>query len=117
MYITHQFYDNFASWANSYVCTYKTLQEAKNEMYDSILTSISKTEKEDMEKIIKILKSRTNETCDNTSYYIVDNYWEDRYYFDIIDTDSKNLKRFILNFPYLLFSLQFLVLFRLSLRL
>ena len=107
MFITHQFYDNSMSGANSYVMVYKTLQQAKNEMYNTIYTSLAHCEKETMEKFVKLLKeaisedSVIEETVDNftiaftsTQYEIRNNYDEDRYFFCILDTDKEDYSQF-----------------------
>ena len=107
MFITHNFYDNSMSWANSYVQVFSTLQDAKNEMYDTIYSSISHCEKETMEKFIELLKNAKSkdsiieETVEDFFigytekwYEIRDNYDEDRYFFAIIDTRIEDYSQF-----------------------
>jgi hypothetical protein len=89
------------SGANSYVQAFNSLQEAKDEMYDTIRSCLSRCEPGTMDKFIELLKGAESEdntieeTVDtftiaftSTQYEIRDNYDEDRYFFAILDTDN-----------------------------
>jgi c-di-AMP phosphodiesterase-like protein len=104
MYICHQFYDNSMSWANSYVEAFFSEKDAKNEMYNSIISCISHCEKETMDRMIELLKTHTEwdstieETVDGFTiaytefeYEIRDNYEEDQYHFMILNTEEWEL--------------------------
>lgn len=106
MYITHQHYENSMSWANSYVRVFKTIEEAENEMYDTIYCCLAHCEKETMDKIVELLKDYYHKKKDyeyNTVidwfsieneagyYYITDEYEEDEYKFKILDTECQEL--------------------------
>lgn len=101
MYITHEHYENSMSWANSYVSVYDTLEEAKNEMSDSIRCHISRCDKADMDRMIDLLSAIESDetqyeakvwdfvmTYSKRGYYIHDKFEEDEYHFLILDTEK-----------------------------
>jgi hypothetical protein len=111
MFVVHQFYENSQSWANSRVECFNVLEEAQECMCDTILdnyksvSNISWMEKEDALEVVKILRERTHETieetvweftvqCDDMWYYLVDNYGEDQYHCQIIDTNLETISQF-----------------------
>ena len=55
-YITHFFYENSRSWANSYIKQHRTLQGAKEYMRDTIFTSVAWMDRVDMEVLSSLLE-------------------------------------------------------------
>lgn len=108
MYITHNFYENSMSWANSYVQVWQTIEEALGEMYDTIKKSISHCEPETASKIVQLLKDRLSWEAqtekdivdwfvirtNGRSYEIEDKYWEDVYRFAILDPSKDKYSQF-----------------------
>lgn len=62
MFLTHEFYENSASGANSYVNIFATREEALEEMYYSVLTHISNLEEVEAETIVDLLKGKQGES-------------------------------------------------------
>ena len=97
-YVTHEMNDNCMSGANSYVNIFFTLEEAKQEMYDSICNHIAHCEEATMQKMIDRLKwffagddsveeiiGEFKMVYSDSHYSIRDENNEDQYHFAILD--------------------------------
>ena len=97
-YVTHEMYNTCIAGANSYVTIFHSLEEARQEMYDSIYNHIAHCEEATMQKMVDRLKwffagdDSVKEIIDgfkmrysDSYYHIIDENNEDQYHFAILD--------------------------------